>query len=56
MLAFTVSRVPAPSCLAPETGALLVVMLGAFVLAAMFSPWPYLSLAVVLGLMIAGQR
>ena len=32
------------------------VMLGTFVLAAMFTPWTYLALAVTIGLMVAGLK
>jgi hypothetical protein len=61
MLAYTVSRVftwilgksrsqePKPGFTRP----LLVVTLGAFVLAALFAPWTYLALACVIGLAIA---
>jgi hypothetical protein len=40
----------------PYAWRLLVVTLGAFVLAAVFTPWTYLSLAIVIGLVIAGMR
>jgi hypothetical protein len=57
MLAYTVSRVAwRPLAWLKENWRLLVVMLGAFVLAAVFSPWTYLLLAVVIGLVIAGTR
>jgi hypothetical protein len=64
MLAYTVSRVltwilgksRSHESKPAFTRPLLVVTLGAFVLAALFAPWTYLALACVIGLAIALMR
>jgi hypothetical protein len=53
MLAYTVFEMTGSHATAGRTRQLGLVMLGAFVLAAMFTPWTYLVLAVGIGLVIA---